>query len=360
MQCYIKKIVILSTCLALILFICNSVHAATITWTGGGSDNLVSNPLNWSDGLAPQEGDKIVFDGTSIKNCIWDLPVTLSALTKYAGYTGRVTKASGVNLRIAKFRTWTGGGADNLASNPANWLDNIVPQNGDKVLFDGTSAKDCIWDINSVPAFIKLTGYAGTVTLDTALAINGNLTILSGMLDLNNKDLSVGGYLAIGVNGSLNATSSTIAVAGDWLNDGNFYYGYSTVILNGTGQAIYGSTTFYNLIKTVTAADTLFFEAGSTQTVINNLILRGTSGNLLSLRSTVDGSYWYINALGTRNVAFADIKDLNNISGTSIIAVDSVDSGNNVNVPFDEDQCVSLDHDLLFDRVLSADRRATC
>ena len=56
-----------------------SVSAATVTWTGGGSDTLASNSANWSGNTAPQYGDDVIFDSTS-KDCIWDISVTLASL----------------------------------------------------------------------------------------------------------------------------------------------------------------------------------------------------------------------------------------------------------------------------------------
>ncbi|RJQ57078.1 MAG: hypothetical protein C4526_00030 [Nitrospiraceae bacterium] len=330
-------------CILLIFYLSRSITAATLTWSGSGSDNLASNPANWSVGRMPQNGDKVVFDAASSKDCIWDLPITISSLTITSGYTGKVI-LSDTQLIIEKFKTWNGGGADSLASNPANWSDNVIPQNGDKVLFDETTTKDCIWDINVAPASMSLTGYTGTATLNTSLTINGSLGILSGVLNLNNRNLDIGDYLLIGINGNLYATSSTITVKSIWFNYGNFYPGTSTVILTGTNQTIYGNTIFYNLIKTVTSADTLYFEAGSTQTIINNLTLQGSANNLLLLRSTKNGQSfpeWYINPQGTRNISFADIKDLYCTNFTNIIVMpDSVNSGNNTGVSFGGSECI--------------------
>jgi hypothetical protein len=234
--------------------------------------------------------------------------------------------------------TWTGGGADNLASNPANWSGNVVPQSGDNVVFDGTN--NCIWDINVTPASINLNSqYTSTVQLNTALTITGNLTIAGGTLNLNNKNLNVDGYILIGSGGTLNATSSTITLKGVWANYGNFIPGTSTVVLNGTNQAIYGNTTFYNLTKTVTSAQTLYFEAGSTQTILNSLTLQGASGGLLALRSTQNGQYWYIDPQGPCNVYYVDVMDSYNINFTNIVSLNSQDSGNNTGVSFGGSEC---------------------
>ncbi len=233
-----------------------------------------------------------------------------------------------------------------------------MPQDGDNIVFNGdnifvnedgivfssSSTKNCIWDINISPASLKLnTGYSGTVTLNTDLAISGGLTIASGILNLNNKNLNVDGNVLIDINGSLYATSSNITVKGNWTNLGIFNSGTSIVILNGANQTIYGNTTFYNLTKTITSADTLYFEAGKTQTIANSLTLQGASNNLLAVRSTQDGSYWYINPQGSRNILFVDMKDLNNINVINIVVTNSVDSGHNNNVSFGGSECACLE-----------------
>lgn len=162
-------------------------------------------------------------------------------------------------------------------------------------------------------------------------------------LSLNNKNLNVDGYLMIDSYGSIYATSSTIIVKGDWLNAGSFSPNTSTVILNSRNQTIYGNNTFYTITKTVSFADTLYFEAGSIQTIANSLTLQGASSGLLALRSTQNGSYWYIDPQGTRSISFVDLRDLYNLSFTSIVVTNSNNSGHNNNVSFGGSECVCLE-----------------
>jgi len=326
----------------------SSNSSSTLTWTGASLINdHASNSENWAGGEAPQNGVDVVFDSTS-KNCAWDITVNIASLKITSGYTGKITLSSGSNLTINKTAKWTGGGSNELASNPANWANNALPQNGYGVVFDNTpiSQKNCTWDLNIDPAFLSTIGYTGTITLNKPLAINGSLTINSGTLNLNNKKLDVDGYLLIGINGTLDATSSpivTITVKGNWANYGHFTSGASTVILSGTTQYIYGDTTFYNLIKTVTTAgnNTLYFEAGSTQTILSGLTFQGASDNLLFLRSTEEGTYWNLDIQGAYSISYANIDYLNNISSTNIITRNSVNAGHNSsNVSFGGTQCV--------------------
>ncbi len=338
--------------------IINTTYADTLRWTNGGGDNLASNSTNWSADFVPQDGDRVIFDSSSVDDCVWDLSVTLDNINIDSGYTGAITITSPASLTLDKTIVWTGLGSDDRASNSENWSNNTLPQDGDKVIFNDTSSDDCTWDISMSPAlFTTSSAYTGTVTLSEYLSITGNLTIAGGTLDLDHNDLLVYGYLLIGANGSLNATSSIIEVKGDWANGGSFVPGSSTVILSGTGQTIYGDTTFNILIKTVTAEDTLFFAAGSTQTIAQSLTLQGVSTGLLSLRSTEDGTYWNIDPQGTSNISYTSIKDMNNINSVIILPLNSVDDGHNDDVGFGGSECVCIDNGLNLAQVFCIEGR---
>lgn len=72
-----------------------TIPAGVLLWTGLGDDNLASNPANWNQGIAPFNGADIVFNGTSVKSCTWDLDasaVTVHSLTLATGYTGELTQ----------------------------------------------------------------------------------------------------------------------------------------------------------------------------------------------------------------------------------------------------------------------------
>jgi fibronectin-binding autotransporter adhesin len=159
------------------------------------------------------------------------------------------------------------------------------------------------------------TGTPSTFSLPAALTLSGNLSRSGGTLDAtaSNYDISLGGnWLATG--GSFTARAATVTLAAN------------------TSHTITGSTTFNNLSHVSTAADTLTFEAGSTQTIAGTLTLQGASGQVVSLRSSTPGTKWNLDAQGTRTLAFLDVMDSNSTNATVIDcrANGSVDSGNNV------------------------------
>jgi hypothetical protein len=85
----------------------------------------------------------------------------------------------------------------------------------------------------------------------------------------------------------------------------------------------------------VSAADTLTFEAGTTQTVGGKLTLRGAAGRLLSLRSSAPGTQWGLGPLGAPLLAFVDVQDAHN-GAVPLRAIGSLDSGNNTGWTFAE------------------------
>src|SRR4051794_32943589 len=50
---------------AVVLFMLSRGHAATITWSGNGSDTSISNAGNWSVAQVPANGDTLIFAGTN-------------------------------------------------------------------------------------------------------------------------------------------------------------------------------------------------------------------------------------------------------------------------------------------------------
>lgn len=166
----------------------------------------------------------------------------------------------------------------------------------------------------------------------------------SGRLDLGCADLVVGGTLTGGtgtldrarhvtINGALYANSATLNVAGDWSNAGLFQAGTSTVnFVDGclrAGTTISGSSSFFVLdVTTSNKTKGLTFAAGSTTTVTGHLTLAGTPGQLLHIRSTVDGSEAYLDVQGGQAVSYVDVKDNHAIGDPIYYGSDSASLGN--------------------------------
>ncbi|OGW98690.1 MAG: hypothetical protein A2Z81_07805 [Omnitrophica WOR_2 bacterium GWA2_45_18] len=147
--------------------------------------------------------------------------------------------------------------------------------------------------------------------------------------------------------GTFNANGQNMTTAGDWSNSATFTAGSNTVTLDGTGQNITGSTTFYNLTKTPAATDSLIFEHSGEQVIEGALTLQGANGtNLLTLNSSDDDatpSQFGITLKpgGTQALQYLAVKNSDasgvnvGISGITLVAGStSTDLGNNTNWVF--------------------------
>ncbi len=91
--------------------------------------------------------------------------------------------------------------------------------------------------------------------------------------------------------------------------------------MDGCGLAsavIAGDTTFANLEMTTTSGKLYRFTAGSTQAVTDSLTLLGAAGNLLTIRSTVNGSEAFLNVQGSSSADFVDVQDNDATAGNPI------------------------------------------
>jgi len=128
--------------------------------------------------------------------------------------------------------------------------------------------------------------------------------------------------VTIDPTGLVNGNSATLQVAGDWDNAGTFNAGTSTVqLVDGCGLAsavVAGDTTFANLEMTTTSGFLYSFTSGSTQTLTSSLTLLGAEGNLLTIRSTLDGSEAFLNVQGSSSADFVDVQDNDATAGNPI------------------------------------------
>ena len=186
--------------------------------------------------------------------------------------------------------------------------------------------------------------YSGTTTATNIatvpysslqLAPTGATTYsLTGNLAAGN---ALTGSLTIGANATLTTTASNynITLAGNWSNSGTFTANSSTVTLSGAAQAINGSTTFFNLTKSVTTATTLTFEALKTTTINGTVTLNGAAGQLLTLASSTGSSAWgfVVNSGATKAISYVSVSwsDASGSHATQkpIAPTNSVDGGNN-------------------------------
>ncbi len=180
-----------------------------------------------------------------------------------------------------------------------------------------------------------LTISGGTFVQGSALTITAaSLTLAGGTFNGGDSLIDINGTAFL-ASGTFNATSGSMNVAGHWTNSGaTFNHQNGSVILDGTFQNIGGNSTFYNLTKTVAAADTLTFGFGMLQTIAagGSLTLQGASGQLLTLASGGFPDFALnVNAAATQNVSYVSVSKSNAGAGATINAANSTNGGGNLN-----------------------------
>ncbi len=297
---------------------------------GAGVDLNVSGGLVNKDTITCEAGSTVDFAGGNQTipggdDVTWHNLTTSGTGTKTLG--GDAALAG--NLEIGNGTTLDASGNDYGIFIAGNWVNNgTFTARAGEVQFFGASAQTISGDNAFFGLTISKDDPAGTVDASgSTLAVTNGLSVTVGVFTSAStyKDVLITPFGTLILSGD-------ITVSGQWWSIlGNFTHNNHTVTLNGTDQEILGSTTFYNLTKQVAAADTLTFEDGETTSIQNALTLQGAAGQLLSLRSTASGIQWKVNPANSPTIAYLDVKDSNNTSGTDINAVgtNSVDSGNN-------------------------------
>ncbi len=345
----------------------------------------------------PGASDVAIFTSSDTTDSDITSNITLDGMTIQSGYTGTITNASDVDITFTgpftqndgTFYTGDGGGTNtdhqatttlNGGTYDAGTDDAFVQSAGDLVIdggtFDASNATSILIETNSntalnfdsgslsAPGTLQILGgwdqEAGTTFTHNNGIVSFTDNNPSTSFDLDNdagtsfydfrvekdlassvlvlqSDLDVDNDFAI-IDGEFQAGSNTITVGNDYgLVGGTFTANTSTFVMDGTDQDITaGSTTFYNFQKAVTSAATLTLPQGQTQTFTNALTLTGTSGNYLSLRSSLSAFQANIAPTGSRTIQYVDVQDSNNTSGTDIdvIGDNVINSGNNTNWVF--------------------------
>ncbi|MFI4911514.1 MAG: hypothetical protein ACIAQZ_07590 [Sedimentisphaeraceae bacterium JB056] len=140
-----------------------------------------------------------------------------------------------VNALFAVDVSWDGGGADNNWSTAANWNNDTVPADGQRVIIDIANA-DVLLDANTTARPTKILGPSSTVGAEMALTVEGEL--------INNSYWYVanvaGGNGTININGGFVRTRDlTLAPDTGSIGNLNIYSGECVVYGDGSGLGLY-------------------------------------------------------------------------------------------------------------------------
>lgn len=195
---------------------------------------------------------------------------------------------------------------------------------------------------------LSLPGFSSDLTLQDGGALDGFSGLNVGRRYIqDNTTMDFGSYNTFDIDGGFTLENAAIFTAPPTMTIGGsnfsvldtstFNHNNGTVVLDGSNQAIVG-TTFNNLTKEVGTASTLTMPAGSTETILGELTLKGAFGQLLSLVSSSPGTNWFLDLQGTADVCYVSVTDSNNI-GSTVTAYNSTSNSTNTGWIFSENDC---------------------
>ena len=134
-----------------------------------------------------------------------------------------LTALAVVGAARAAAHSWSGGGADRLASDAQNWEGSVVPVSGDAVTLPSGTVS---WDLSGIVPSAFTT--SANLTLSSPLIVSGALHLNGGSLDLGGQPLNIGADLNVS-GGTFTIGVSPVNVSGNWNVTGG-----STSLLAGT------------------------------------------------------------------------------------------------------------------------------
>ncbi|MDD5090084.1 MAG: hypothetical protein PHQ23_04130, partial [Candidatus Wallbacteria bacterium] len=344
-----------------------------LTWTGNTSV-VWANDGNWDLGFYPNVNDNALIPAGMPRYPVLGSAVILTELTIE---TSSTVTLNGQNLTIgSKFSnngTLTLNGSETVTmSNDsdsgliqyiANTGTVTVPSIGDYYRVEFASTGDAVFRLPASVAATKVTVTQGTCDLQTrslTLASGGTIELAAASSMTASAGSTVtcsgGATVTCGAGSSLTlkdfvgqgallvtSTGTTVSFNNAILQGNATFECASNIAFNNvacsgniafTGNA---ATTSFNDFTCATGGRQLKFREGKTYVFNGSLSLQGTAGNLISLRSTTNGSsYNFHNEGNNDNIDFVDVRDSNASggSGNAITADTSKNSTGNTNWVF--------------------------
>ncbi len=291
----------------------NTATSGTKTWSTAGNWFLATNGGGGA-GRVPLPQDSVVFDASSIGAASTTITADMPRLGTNINFTG-VT-----NTPTLSFASTT-----NTIYGSLTFASGMNLSGNQTLVFSPRSSINLTTAGKTLPVEITIDAPGGTVVLQDNFAINSTLRLKidRGELNANNFNVSVGNVFSnnsntraitmgsgtwtlqsvgttvwtipTSTNLTFNAGSSTIKVTNTGNNITDFNGGglsYNNLWFSrgasSSSFTITGSNTFNEFKDTGTAAHTIFFDPGSTQT-ISTFTVSGTAGNLVTINSGSGG-----------------------------------------------------------------------
>ena len=327
----------------------------TGTWDGTDTTYWSTSSGGAGGTSVPTSVDDVFIDANSGGGTI-DIdssagPLECASLN-FTGFTGATTSVSNGTLdlygdltfseTVATYDNWTARFvADATMHNDPYTITsldtvNIVVDNGYKLTLGGIFHVASIrlmassWFFSDSNDFNAV--YIESVSGNNIFDISGSY-ISASFVTIKSTDTVYADYSLFNMTASFNNLSELV-----WdFKGGGHTYGYLNIVYSSvtgagvTGHGIFDSNTFRTIAGYSPGVNTVEFEAGTTQTIIETFSLAGTYYNSITFRSMTPGSQFTLyQAVGITSVDYVILKDSAATGGAIWYAgANSTDDGNN-------------------------------
>jgi hypothetical protein len=257
-----------------------SAQAATLTLATGGSLTTNGNiggswtgdavhTINAGNQNFIVNGDLTLSNGTSNRS------INLNMGSGTTTILGTLTQKGNASINFS------GNGSLRLGGDFVYNSGNFTPGSG-TVLYNGTDQQEVA---NVSYNNVTVNNTLGNVSIPrgVAIALAGNLSLLSGQLEIDTTSITINGNVTINSGATLNCHGVSIAAAGNWTNGGSYLSTTGTVTLNGSAAQNISGGNFNNL--------TINKSSGSAVLTGNNTL----AGNFSIISGTLDLSSYTLN-----------------------------------------------------------------
>ncbi len=326
-----------------------AAQAADLTWSYAGGTALASNPANWIGGVAPTDGDGVLFGNTTPTSpCTWDLALTIASMSVSGSYASTVTLT--VDLTVSS-GVWLGGGSSAMLdlnghnlSVQGDWTVGSMKTTstvaGSTVTFYGTGTSNITRTGGGVARFnyLVIDKTAGqTEQLLSDIEVFGLFTILTGNHVAGKHSQHLHGGLLL-TEGFLDVSVSTLVFVGDRPQ---------ALASNGEGGATFIGAIFIQAPAAITLpgvqvavlvatqpSSTLILQTPIDPISITSMTISGLAAtSRIQIQSLVAGQAAQVITTAP-TVRFAFVRDIDVSQGTAITATSSVDGGGNTGWTF--------------------------
>ncbi|MBB6609466.1 T9SS type A sorting domain-containing protein [Pontibacter sp. Tf4] len=278
-------------------------HTSTIDYAGTIDQNIYDQ-IVYQKLVISGSGVKRLIGPTTVSSGATDTQVNVNSATLDLGAHQLVRQATGGSLTVAAGATLKIGGP---ANTPVNFTSRTFSPASTVEYYGGAQTVQHNTYGHLTFSTTGSSPVAKTMPAE-AMTIAGNLTSTANTTYTASNALTIGGHVTIGAGSTFNGgTSLTHTVAGNWVNNGAFVPGSSTVAFNGAvNTTITGETTFSGLTINKTAAIN-YVALNSNVTTTNLSLTNGdlhTGANKVTLLGNRTGNGWVVGTL-TRLHTFA-------------------------------------------------------